>query len=248
MTLHRRLTHALGDLFRGAWGRSATGISARAAPPRLDLRRAVAGASIAQAGSGKTLQLFDLFWGVRSTLLTFSDRPLPGLPAMPGLLRVYTITRPGFASATESDALIDRDGDAHRAYGVTKDALALVRPDGYVGLTAGSLAVQPILDYLQEVTGGALVTAPAEQGKIQAEEVAGGAVRSMWAHVRPLRRRNQDDSHPGFYPRQAQHRAVACGERWRKSGRVLYGRIRRSRTVSTPRRRWESRGRAPGHW
>jgi hypothetical protein len=53
---------------------------------------------------------------------------------MPGLLRVYTITRPGFAGATESDVLIDRDGDAHRAYDVTKDALALVRPDGYIGL------------------------------------------------------------------------------------------------------------------
>jgi hypothetical protein len=95
-------------------------------------------APIVQAGSGETRRLFDLFRSVHFTLLTFSARHIAGFPAIPDLLRVYIITRPGLASATESEALINRDGDAYRAYGVTKDALALVRADGYVSLSLDS--------------------------------------------------------------------------------------------------------------
>ncbi|HLZ62533.1 MAG TPA: FAD-dependent oxidoreductase [Ktedonosporobacter sp.] len=109
-----------------------------------------------QAQSGETLRLFDLFRGMHFTLLTFSDRPVSGLPDMPGMLRTYTITRPGIATTAEDTILIDRNGETYRAYGITKDALVLVRPDGYVGLTTGSVEFQPILDYLHDVTGGAL--------------------------------------------------------------------------------------------
>lgn len=122
-----------------------------------------------QASSGETLRLFDLFRGTHFTLLTFGDRPMSGLPEMPGLLRTYTLTRPGTPTATEGNVLIDRHGEAYRTYGITQDVLVLVRPDGYVGLTAGSLESQPILDYLQEVMGGALASTPAKQGKAQAE-------------------------------------------------------------------------------
>ena len=125
-----------------------------------------------QARSGETLRLFDLFRGTHFTLLTFSDQPVSGLPDMPGMLRTYTITRPGTATATEDTILIDRDEDAYRAYGITKDALVLVRPDGYVGLTAGSLEPQPILDYLHDVTGGARARTPAERGSAQTEEAS----------------------------------------------------------------------------
>ena len=89
---------------------------------------------------------------------------------MPGILRAYTIARPDTATTTESDILIDRDGEAYRTYGITKDALVLVRPDGYVGLIAGSLEPQPIIDYLRDVTGGALEKTPVEQGGVQADE------------------------------------------------------------------------------
>jgi 2-polyprenyl-6-methoxyphenol hydroxylase-like FAD-dependent oxidoreductase len=125
-----------------------------------------------QAKSGETLRIFDLFRGTHFTLLTFSDRPMSGLPDMLGLLRTYTITRSGTPSATEDNILIDSDGDAYRTYGITKDALVLVRPDGYVGLTSGSPEPQPIIDYLHDVTGGELERILPEQGSAQTEETS----------------------------------------------------------------------------
>jgi 2-polyprenyl-6-methoxyphenol hydroxylase-like FAD-dependent oxidoreductase len=139
-----------------------------------------------QARSGETLRLFDLFRGTHFTLLIFSARPVPGLPEMPGLLRTYIITRPGTPTATAGNVLVDRDGEAYRTYGITKDALVLVRPDGYVGLTTGSLEPQPIIDYLRD-TGGALERTPSEQGSVQTEEVSKRdetAEESQWALFR----------------------------------------------------------------
>jgi len=125
-----------------------------------------------QAKGGETLRLFDLFRGTHFILLTFGDRPMSGLLDTPGLLHTYTITRPGTPTATEGNVLIDSNGEAYRTYGITKDALVLVRPDGYVGLTAGSSEPQPIIDYLHAVTGGAVERTLPDQGKAQTEEAS----------------------------------------------------------------------------
>jgi 2-polyprenyl-6-methoxyphenol hydroxylase-like FAD-dependent oxidoreductase len=118
-----------------------------------------------QASSGETLRIFDLFRGTHFTLLAFGNWSPSQLPSAPhSLLHTYTLARPGTPTATESNVLIDSDGDAYRAYGITKDALVLVRPDGYVGLTGGSVGPEPIIDYLRAVTGGGLEkTAPAQE-------------------------------------------------------------------------------------
>jgi hypothetical protein len=42
-------------------------------------------------------------------------------------------------------------GYAYHAYGITSDALILIRPDGYIGLTGASTGPQPIIDYLRNV-------------------------------------------------------------------------------------------------
>lgn len=42
---------------------------------------------------------------------------------------------------------------AYRFYGVSNDALVLVRPDGYVGLTGGKADQEPIIGYLRNVVG-----------------------------------------------------------------------------------------------
>jgi hypothetical protein len=68
-------------------------------------------------------------------------------------LRTYIVTHPGTLTDGDNHTFVDRDGHAHRAYGITGDALILVRPDGYIGLTGGSLGPQPIIDYLRNVTG-----------------------------------------------------------------------------------------------
>ncbi len=49
--------------------------------------------------------------------------------------------------------LLDTDEQVHRAYGVSGNALVLVRPDGYIGLTGGNIAQEPITNYLHDVTG-----------------------------------------------------------------------------------------------
>ena len=77
--------------------------------------------------------------------------PLPDVYS--SYLRAYTITRPGNATAISHDAIIDSDRHASHAYGIADDALILVRPDGYIGLTGGSTDPQPIIDYLRDVAG-----------------------------------------------------------------------------------------------
>src|SRR5215469_338105 len=103
---------------------------------------------------GQHVRLFDLFRGTHFTLLVFGDQPVPPLPAVyDGSLHTYTIARPESTVALTEQTLVDSDGQAYRAYGIRGSALILVRPDGYIGLTAGSPGQEPIIDYLREVTG-----------------------------------------------------------------------------------------------
>ncbi|MBA2395236.1 MAG: hypothetical protein H0V70_21115 [Ktedonobacteraceae bacterium] len=104
------------------------------------------------ASNGKKGRLFDAFRGPHFTLLSFGDQPAPQVPdGYKNIVHVYTITRGDIATASSDDALIDIDGYAHHFYGITSDALILVRPDGYIGLTGRNLGPQPIIDYLRKV-------------------------------------------------------------------------------------------------
>jgi hypothetical protein len=47
--------------------------------------------------------------------------------------------------------LLDPDGETHRRYGATAEALYLVRPDGYVGLRAQPASEEVLLRYLRRV-------------------------------------------------------------------------------------------------
>jgi 2-polyprenyl-6-methoxyphenol hydroxylase-like FAD-dependent oxidoreductase len=107
-----------------------------------------------RAGRDEQVRLFDLFRGTHFTLLVFGDQPIPPLPAVyDNLLRVYTIVHLAHTVENAEHTLVDSDGHASRAYGIRGYALILVRPDGYIGLTAGSLQAQPILDYLNKIIG-----------------------------------------------------------------------------------------------
>jgi 2-polyprenyl-6-methoxyphenol hydroxylase-like FAD-dependent oxidoreductase len=104
------------------------------------------------AESGKQVRLFDLFRGTHFTLLAFGDQPIPQLPTVyDGSLHTYTITPSNSTVALAEHTLVDSDGQAHRAYGISGNALILVRPDGYIGLTGGSPNQEPIIDYLRDV-------------------------------------------------------------------------------------------------
>lgn len=103
---------------------------------------------------GQRGRLFELFRGMHFTLLTFADQPAPQLPdRYKDIVQAYTISREGNVPASSDHALLDIDGYASHFYGIRRDAVILVRPDGYVGLTTGCLDVQPINDYLHRVTG-----------------------------------------------------------------------------------------------
>ncbi len=103
---------------------------------------------------GKPVRLFDVFQGTHFTLLSFGDAPKPCLPHQYRCdVQAYTVSFSGHQSDNDDHSLYDRDENARRAYGVTSDALVLVRPDGYVGLTMGGSNPRPVLDYLQHVIG-----------------------------------------------------------------------------------------------
>lgn len=102
------------------------------------------------AENGKeAVRLFDLFQGTHFTLLAFGNQPLPQLlVGYSSILQIYKINNMASTIPLDGHTYNDSAGHAHAAYGVTTDALILIRPDGYVGLTAGSLNTQPIIEYL----------------------------------------------------------------------------------------------------
>jgi 2-polyprenyl-6-methoxyphenol hydroxylase-like FAD-dependent oxidoreductase len=105
------------------------------------------------SSNGRRGRLFELFRGTHFTLLTFADEPVLQLAdSYKDIVRTYTISRGGKPGPSDH-ALLDIDGYAYHFYGIQQDAVILVRPDGYIGLTTGHFDVQPINAYLHEVTG-----------------------------------------------------------------------------------------------
>ena len=102
------------------------------------------------AESGKPVRLFEMFRGTHFTLLAFSSDAPQQPDVSNSFLHTYTIARSGSTSPNRN-TLIDCDGHAYRAYGISDAALVLVRPDGYIGLTVGSLSPEPIIEYLHVV-------------------------------------------------------------------------------------------------
>ncbi|TYC66277.1 hypothetical protein EH183_43295 [Streptomyces sp. CB01881] len=83
---------------------------------------------------GEPSSLFDRFAGDHFTLLGFGPSTRPALADLPGHVR---------------PVLLDDPDDAARdAYGITGDALVLVRPDNHIALTAPAAARDEVLAYL----------------------------------------------------------------------------------------------------
>jgi 2-polyprenyl-6-methoxyphenol hydroxylase-like FAD-dependent oxidoreductase len=106
------------------------------------------------SSDGQRGRLFELFRGTHFTLLMFGDQPVPQLPARyKDIVHAYTIARGGTIPVPSDHALFDIDGYASHFYGIRRDAVILVRPDGYIGMTTGGFDVQPINEYLHKVIG-----------------------------------------------------------------------------------------------
>lgn len=104
------------------------------------------------ATSGEKVRLFDLFRGTHFTLLVFGDQLVPALLDVSlDSLRTYVIKQAGSATAISDHTLVESDGHASRAYGITGNAFILVRPDGHIGLTGGERDPQLIRSYLRDI-------------------------------------------------------------------------------------------------
>src|SRR5690348_8964146 len=78
--------------------------------------------------TGAPVRLFDLFRGPHFTLLGLGERSAAALGGLEADIMKPCLIGPG--------GLIDDGGNVARGYG--EDVLVLVRPDGYIGLTAGA--------------------------------------------------------------------------------------------------------------
>ena len=106
------------------------------------------------SSTGQRGRLFELFRGTHFTLLTFVDQPTPQLPdRYKDIVHAYSITRGVNIPTPSEHTLLDIDGYASHFYGIRRDAVILVRPDGYIGLTGASAEAPPIMDYLHDVLG-----------------------------------------------------------------------------------------------
>jgi hypothetical protein len=98
-------------------------------------------ASVSDPATGTPQRLFDLFCGPHFTLLGLGERSAASVSALKSeILKPYLIGPGG---------LTDHAGDAAHVYG--RDALILIRPDGYVGLTAGPEDASAVADYLRSL-------------------------------------------------------------------------------------------------
>ena len=89
--------------------------------------------------TGAAIRLFDLFRGPHFTLLGLGERCAAALDGLGSDIVEPRLIGPG--------GLVDDGGHVARAYG--RDALVLVRPDGYIGLIADADDASAVADYLR---------------------------------------------------------------------------------------------------
>jgi 2-polyprenyl-6-methoxyphenol hydroxylase-like FAD-dependent oxidoreductase len=122
--------------------------------------------TVQDATTGQRTRLFDAFRGPHSTLLLFDGeaRTDDGYTSLAGIadrverlfgadVRPWVVVwgRGSPAELAGRRVLLDPDGETHRRYGATAEALYLVRPDGYVGLRAQPASEQVLVRYLRRV-------------------------------------------------------------------------------------------------
>jgi 2-polyprenyl-6-methoxyphenol hydroxylase-like FAD-dependent oxidoreductase len=139
LTLHYR-GDALSDDDRAGPGALRAGDRAPDAPVTLP--------------DGAAGRLFDLFHGPHWTLLAFGPAQVSAPEGRFGAaLRAYTVAGPGEPAA--SGTVVDGGGHVRDAYGMSGGTLALVRPDGYLGLVTASGGPARVTEYLSGWLGSA---------------------------------------------------------------------------------------------
>lgn len=88
---------------------------------------------------GRPVRLFEIFRGPQFTLLGFGSQTAPTVAAIAGA---------GVQGVVIGTDVVDADRAGHRAYGVADPALLLIRPDGYLGVTASPADAVAVVNYL----------------------------------------------------------------------------------------------------
>jgi 2-polyprenyl-6-methoxyphenol hydroxylase-like FAD-dependent oxidoreductase len=109
----------------------------------------------ATTADGRAIRLFDLFRGPHWTLLAFGAAHAQTVAALGDrfgpALRAHTVLRPG--EPADRHAVIDSDGRVRTGYDLADGTLALVRPDGYLGLVTGPGGVERVDGYWAALHG-----------------------------------------------------------------------------------------------
>ncbi|MFE2087223.1 FAD-dependent monooxygenase [Streptomyces sp. NPDC059460] len=104
------------------------------------------------AGTGTRVRLFETFAGPHFTLLGFGAAAAQALREVAAgygdVVRVHAVDGGGH------EGLTDDEGHARSAYGITEDALVLVRPDNYVALIARATEHGAVADHLDRTALG----------------------------------------------------------------------------------------------
>ena len=134
--------------------------------------------AVQDAVTGQPARLFDVFRGPHATLLLFDGgaRTDDGYASLAGIadrvqrrfgadVRPWVVVwgRRSPAELAGGRVLLDPEGESHRRYGATAEALYLVRPDGHVGLRVQPASEEVLVRYLGRVldrVGAELEPAP----------------------------------------------------------------------------------------
>lgn len=102
-------------------------------------------------GTGQ--RLFDLLRGPYLTVLVFgTDLPEQLATALNRHSGAARLVRIAAAGSDSSSCWVDEDGSARRTYAPAPDALFVIRPDGYVGLTGSTANDAELSRYLRDIT------------------------------------------------------------------------------------------------
>jgi hypothetical protein len=120
----------------------------------------------ATTADGRPIRLFDLFRGPHWTLLAFGAAHAQTVAALGDrfgpALRTHTVVRPG--EPADRQDVIDSDGRVRTGYDLADGTLALVRPDGYLGLITSPGSIERVDEYWAALHGAPAPAAAPDPG------------------------------------------------------------------------------------
>ena len=133
---------------------SSLSVGAGAASPLISAGDRAPDAAGLRGPDGSTRRLFDLLHGRHATVLVFgNDLPPPLAAALDGFGEGARFLCIATAATGAMGGWVDANGEADRLYAPGPDALFVIRPDGYIGLTGSTADHAELTRYLRRIAG-----------------------------------------------------------------------------------------------